>query len=69
MEVNGQFHSPTALPPGKESPTHIVHNVEWAVELFLTGGYVKILSPCRETSPGHNFPPVQVNKLVSFRRS
>jgi hypothetical protein len=52
MEVNGQFHAPAALPPGKEPP-----GIHWTGDWVGTGAVLaavvkrKIPNPCRESNP------------------
>jgi hypothetical protein len=51
MEVNGQFHAPTALPLGKEPSLLIWLEVAWAAEPDWTVWNKESLAPAGNRAP------------------
>jgi hypothetical protein len=49
MEVTGQLHSPTALPPEKEP--QVTRRLGGPQSLCECGGYEKNICPCHESNP------------------
>jgi len=57
MEVSGQLHAQIALPLGKELRKPFDRRVGEGLRAGLdTVAKRKILSPCRESNPGHSVP-------------
>jgi hypothetical protein len=52
MEVSGQLHKTTALPPRESPPVPVEYDVGWVPESVWTVWKREKSCPCRESNPG-----------------